>query len=240
MRDGTFKLGGLGAAVTAFACSVSPVPEPPDNPELGAAIEIERCATPPCDGVLTLRGAPGVAKRASRVWGVNLDATDPPTEAEVNADGSFTLYIAAPFGSEVRLQARRDAARSAPRDFRVEAEGAPSMFPGARRAFGECFPAPLEVELEPTALGSSASRLLSLRSSCPADLEIASIALRTPHPAFSIEPRDAFVLAGGASLEVPVVFTPSDTSTVEEVLLIEIAGPESDRRAITLFGRGRQ
>jgi hypothetical protein len=230
-------IGAIAIALGATACSVSPVPEPPEpRPTLNSDIQIDFCLT--ClDFRVLLHGQPGSAKDATEVWGTNLDRGFVPVGTSTESDGSFLLRIDALDSDEIRLQARRGELRSVPLDFVLALSAGVSLQP-AVRPFAECFQAPLELELGSVRIGESASRSLTLRSSCPSELSIESIGLRVPNAAVSIQaPFVPLLLASGGSLDLDVHFSPSRDLQIEEILSIEISGPERDRRPITLFGR---
>jgi hypothetical protein len=224
---------GMGGALS-LACSVSPVPEPPEGePQLHDAIALETC-TDDCSRVV-LRGQPGATENASHVWAVHLDAPDVPLEVPTDPDGGFVLALDR--SGEVRVLARRGARRSAPRDFDIDPSRFAAPFRPAPRPFADCFAAPLEWELGETALGSSVTRSLALQSDCSTDLALSAIELRAARTELRVEaPATPLTVQRGGSLNVTVTFTPSGPGRVEEILLVEIAGPQRDRRAITLFG----
>jgi hypothetical protein len=226
---------GLWAAWTALACSVSPVPEPPQaDPELHSAIDLE-----PCDDCSTviLRGQPGATENASHVWAVNLDRPDEPVEAPILPDGSFSLAVEVGDGDDVRLQARRGLRRSAPRDYQINASRFTERFFAAPRPLVDCFPAPFEWHLGSAQLGQSITRSLQLPSSCASELRIAAIRLRSSLAALRVDgPAAPLVIASGETLTVTLTFTPTTPGLVEDILLLEIASPSSDRRAIQVLG----
>ncbi len=84
------------------------------------------------------------------------------------------------------------------------------------------------------------SRTLTVQNACAEPVSVASVALRAPAPDFTLaHPPAPLVIDAGSGLAIDVSFDPSATGLSEEVLLIEIESPQLDRRAVTLFGRGR-
>jgi hypothetical protein len=214
------------------ACSVNPVPEPPAKPETSGPIAADGCLS--CDGAIVLSGA---TKNADVVWAVNLDRTDPPTVVDVAADGSFELALLGTTGDEVRIQARRDTERSDPRDYVVPDQG--DLIPAARPLF-DCLPAPLELDLGELSVGAPAAvRALDLASTCADAVTLQTIDLRAPAPAFTLQSSPVPIALGTNQTEsIQVSFAPTMPGPSEEILLVEITAPVTDRRAVTLFGRG--
>jgi hypothetical protein len=139
-------------------------------------------------------------------------------------------------GQQVRLQARRDRARSLPRDFVLFGVGAPML---QERAATECWSLPLEIDFGSAPRGAVRSRTLVLRALCLEPLQVDAVALRVPSAAFSVRgPSLPRVIARGEFLELVVEFSPPSAEPYEEVLLIQIGGDNGDRRGITLLGWG--
>ena len=157
--------GLLPLALGVVACSVSPVPEPPDGskPALVATVGASPRVCFSCEGTYyVLSGEPGAASDAELVWGVNLDGVEPPVTVPTNPDGSFELALRAAPGDQVRLQSRRGAFRSAPRDFFLTSS-APEMRIEARPK-PPCSLAPLEVDFGSVPVGDSRSRAVRLQA----------------------------------------------------------------------------
>ncbi|WP_437648817.1 hypothetical protein [Sorangium sp. So ce362] len=235
-RDGGLMrwLAALLVACVA-GCGVNPIPEPPSAPALAGDLVGAFCDG--CDGApveLELAGGPGSVKDAELVWAVNLDGAGPPVVAPVADDGSFALQIGAVRGDELRVQARRGAARSEPADLVVES----GVLERAPRPLADCFQVEPELALPATAAGAAVSRALRLVHTCAAPLAIDAIALRAPAPGVLLEGATApVVLEAGEATEVRVVFQPVEDAAREEVLLVEVSSPEVSRRAVTLFAR---
>jgi hypothetical protein len=214
-------------------CGVNPLPVPPGpEPELGGDISGSTCLA--CDGTIRIAGEAGSAKNADAVWIVNLDGQAAPALVPVADDGSFEAMIAASPGDEVRLQARRDELRSEPLDLAVSID---AVLAPAPRPLADCFVVAPELELEDAAAGATSSATLALSHDCDTALTIESIALRAPAPPFEVTaPAAPFDLAPGETVTVTIRLSPDTAGLVEEVLLIEVASSEMDRRPVTLFG----
>jgi hypothetical protein len=228
VRDWTPALLALGLA----ACSVNPVPEPPAKPDTSGPIAADGCLQ--CDGAILLSGS---ATNADVIWAVNLDRQEPPSVADIAADGSFVVAIGATTGDELRIQARRDEVRSDPRDYLVPDQG--DLVAVARPLF-DCLPAPLELELGTVAIGAPpATSTIDLVNGCGDAVTLAAIGLRAPAPELVVSSSAPPVaLADGASELVQIDFAPVLPGPREEILLVEITAPVPDRRAVTLLGRG--
>ncbi|WP_437336833.1 hypothetical protein [Sorangium sp. So ce394] len=212
-------------------CGVNPIPEPPSAPALAGDVVGAMCDE--CDGALMdVTGGPGSVEGADLVWAVNLDRAVAPVVAPVEEDGSFALQIDAIRGHELRLQARRGAARSAPADL-VARSG---VLEPAPRPLADCFRVEPELALPEPAVGAVSTRTLPLVHTCAAPLAIDAIALRAPAPGYLLEGATApVVLEAGEVTDLRVVLQPVEDETREEVLLIEVSSPEVSRRAVTLF-----
>lgn len=219
-------------AVLLAGCGVDPLPEPPS---LVGDLLGQACGA--CDGQGKVTGRPGSVTGADRIWVVNLDGQEPPVTAPVAADGSFELFVSAMEGDEIRLQARRDELRSEPRDAVMVTSGALGAAP---RPLSSCFVVAPELAFTDTTVGDAAPKALRLQHTCAAPLQIDAVTLRAPSADFTVTaPAVPLVLAPGAFADVSVDFAPSAVGLREEVLLIEVAQPEVDRRPVTLFGRAR-
>jgi len=224
------------------ACSVSPVPEPPDPqtdpPVLPGPIEWAGC--PVCNGA-GIHGDAGAAGDATTIWAVNLDRTEPPISALVNDDGSFDLFIVAIGGEEIRVEAQDGSLHSAPLDLLL-LDDESGLVP-ASRPFAECFEVEPELGFEGVTSGESSQATIALRHDCDGPLVIESIATLTDATSFTIAgPSTPLSLEPGFNGTINVTFTApdgfgtADFLVEEAVLVIEIGGPERDRRSIHLHG----
>jgi hypothetical protein len=206
-------------------CGVNPLPEPPiETPRIGG---VSGTGCDQCDGQLHISGT---AENAEVVWIANLDQSSPPVLAPVAADGTFEALVDGQTSDELRIQARREDDRSDPIDYRIDG---PAPHP-----FADCLQLDLELELDDTAVGETRSAVLRIEHTCPTPLTIGAIGLRAPHPSYTIgTPALPLDLAPGELLDVSIDFSPASAGLNEEVLLIQVASPEADRRAITLYGR---
>lgn len=157
---------------------------------------------------------------------VDLDGTDPPVDASVEADGSFRLVIGAEEGDVLRFVLLDGDSRSLPLDLVLESE---SLEPLA--AALECWSTDPELTLE---LGYPRGSFIVING-CDQPISLARLALRANHPAFSVTDPPSRV-PSGATAQVTVEYSPAGGASEEEVLLIEIDEPTADRRAITLVG----
>lgn len=224
------------------ACSVSPVPEPPDDaepdpPELPGPVEWVGC--PVCDAI-GIHGDAGAAVDAKSIWAVNLDRTEPPASAEVNEDGSFDLFIVATGGDELRIEAHDGPLHSAPLELQLLEDE--SGFVPASRPFADCLSVEPELSFADVAPGESEQATIALRHDCDSTLVIESIGTHLPTSSFAIVgPEAPLALDPGVNGTINVTFTaPDDFGSVllleEAVLLIEVGGPERDRRSVHLHG----
>jgi hypothetical protein len=184
-----------------------------------------------------LSGEPGASTDAELVWGVNLDRLEPPVTVPTSPDGSFQLPLRAEFGDQVRLQARRGAYRSVPRDFLLS-PGAPQMRVEARPK-PPCAIAPLEIDFGSVPVGDARSRAMRLRAVCAEAVELDAVRPRTASTAFTVStPALPQTIGNGEFLDVIIDFVPSSAGPHEDVLLVEFGGTAPDRRAVTVLGTG--
>lgn len=235
-------LSSLLAAIGA-ACIVSPVPQPPNieapTMEIGD-VTFDPCLTCDTDSV-ALTAPPGTVTHPElqdevELWIANLDLQRVPQRVPVEADGSFEAQIVGMGLDVFRVQARVRDARSAPWDVTAGDEGEPV----------ELITHPLQgcLSLEPASeidffeleRGRVLSLTLTASEDCADDVVLSSVELRMSSTAFELH-------------EVPTRIAPGDQRTMyvelvalepgdyEEILLIEVSDPESDRFAVTLIGR---
>jgi hypothetical protein len=221
--------------LTASSCAVNPVPEPPATPTLGGPVDWVDCA--PCDGKTRVEAGPGATTDATTVWAVNLDGMDPPTEAAVAPDGSFTIDLFLAVGNELRLQARNGDRRSAPLDLRLESGGTLAPAP---RPFADCFVLAPELDFGTVGVAQAVQQTITLSHDCPATLTVSRAGLRAPSTALSVQaPAVPFTLAPSAASELTITLDAPSAGVVEEILLIETSSPQWDRRAVTLMGNAQ-
>ncbi|MCC7535152.1 MAG: hypothetical protein IT379_02995 [Deltaproteobacteria bacterium] len=216
-------------ALAVTACSVTPVPEPPnlDPPDLSKV-----AFGTSSSGALDLFGSAGALPTGARLWIVNLDRVDPPLEIAAGEDGSFTVNVPAMFGDELRLQAREGDRRSEPVD--IEAPSAARVV----RPLADCLAVSPqhEVDFGQAAIGEPVEATLRIANACGATVEIASISLRAPQPAFVIGTATPASVVEGASLDIALAFRPERTGLTEEIVLVEVVAPEATRLPVTLWG----
>ncbi|NOY93984.1 MAG: hypothetical protein GXP55_22605 [Deltaproteobacteria bacterium] len=210
--------------ILAAGCVGTPVPEPPNlTPPDPALVEVNVGSVP------GITGQPGALEPGTELWIANLDNMDPPTRIPTRDDGSFRddSFVAAP-GQELRLQARRGAERSIPVD--VRAGGGEVMRPTAG-----CLvlrPA-LELNLDDP---ETASRVV-IENGCGVDARIDDIRLRAPSASIRVDTAPPLMIPDGASANITLSLLPDATGLTEEVLILDVSAPETDRRPVTVFAR---
>lgn len=216
--------------VSASACTVTPVPEPPnlEPPDL-AQITF---GTSSSTGLVTLMGNPGALGPGERLWVVNLDGAGPPIETDAAADGSFSVGVSASFGHELRLQAREGDRRSDPLD--VAAPAAVQIV----RPLADCLTInpPFEVAFGASPTGTPVDATLHLDNACGATVEIASMRLRVERTDFVIADALPLSVSDGGSADVALRFVPESAGLSEEILFLDLIAPESSRLPFTLWG----
>lgn len=174
-------------------------------------------------------GDPGaVSPPEGRLWVVDWDGTADPQSLPVQPDGSVEEL---PVGPEFRLQVRRDEARSMPWDFVVVGEDIQ-----VRPVELPCFDVSTEHEVGSVPLAGRIEAQLELRNECDTEVTLDEVALRRAGD-FALESAP-LTLGPGSRAQVTISFTPAAEGLREELLLIRLATPVVDRRAVTLFGRG--
>jgi hypothetical protein len=216
-------------------CVVNPVPEPPSAPELfGRHLHGVPCG--PCDGPAVVKGERGATRSAETVSAVNLDTSDAPVFEPVRLDGSFRIVVDALSGDEIRVRALRDDLRSAPVDLLLLPSG---LLRPVSRPLASCLVVEPELSFGDRAVGGAASRTLRVAHTCPEPVQVAAIALRASASDFTLDAEAApITLNAGDFVDLRATFEPSTTGLREDLLIIDIAAPERDRRVVTLVGRG--
>lgn len=240
MRSFTSILFALALA----ACTVSPLPDPPTLAPVNPNVVIVNpgCSPDPeissaCDGGFHISGRQGAAEPGTIVWAVNLDRPFAPVTDLVDADGSFDVATQGNVEDEVRLQLRADGLRSNPVDVRGVAIDDTVVL--AVRPLADCLVAdpPFELLFGQASVGTQSVETITIANDCSAAALVDAVNLRAPTTAFILR-SGPMMIGPGSSATVEVEFAPDDAMTFEEVLLIEIATPERDRRPITLVGIG--
>jgi hypothetical protein len=223
-------IGLLVAGIVGASCVVSPQPTPPDSVLVGNLIGLNP-GTELAKDVIGFQGAPGAVDPPTGVVVVtDLDATDTPSIATVQPDGSFFIAVPGQPGETFRFQAKNGNARSAPFDVIVGSSGA-DITPLAQQ--------PGCLALEPgnwLALdGAGSMRDLVLRNDCSGPLALAAPHLRRGLAGFSFAldvSTPPLTLAAGATATITV--QAGDGAEVEDVLYLDATGPTAVRRAVTL------
>jgi hypothetical protein len=218
----------LPLLLLASGCVVNPLPEPPGEPQLGDDVTGFECTS--CDGQ---RDVTGTTTDADSIWAVSLDTQEPAQLVPVADDGSFKVTLFVSDGQQVRLQARDGSSRGAPIDF-VVGDGKLAQ---VAHSIGECFHVEPELGLGKTQVGDSSMKKLHLTHDCSSSLTIGSIALRAPIDGITVQSiATPVTLDAGDTLDVDVDFAPTVGGLHEEVVLIELTAPMTDRRAVTVYG----
>jgi hypothetical protein len=221
------RLAILGlSAVLGTACVGTPQPDPPN-----VVMDPDQVYSDlPNYGGLELHGRAGSVDPPGSIVRIHdLESDDPPVDATVAADGSFDAEVPGSIGDEVRLQAIFEDARSAPLDLLVDFDGAGP----APRPLADCLTTTPGLELDVPA-GPAAT--LEIRNDCTGAATLASVSLRYDPSPFSIVDAPADVPEGEAAT-VTLEYDPG-LGIEEEILMIEVSGPEADRRPVTLWGVG--
>lgn len=216
-------------AVLVGGCVVSPQPSPPvHDPVLNGGLLGGGGDFSVLQQEILLQGQPGAVQPAAGVVVVtNLDVTDPPALAEVNADGSFMVALRGTVEHQLRIQVKQGERRSPPVDVRI-AE-LPIDPQTTRSAQLPCLQVEAWVPLE----GAADVRDTLVRNDCAEDVAIAAPRLRRGGGPFRVSPSAPFVVPAGGSAAV-TVRADGDGNEREDVLFLDITAPEVGRRALTL------
>ncbi|MFO0758769.1 MAG: hypothetical protein U0359_19920 [Byssovorax sp.] len=217
---------GLSTALAA-GCVVSPQPSPPDvifdGARLGLTPSIEALSS-----VVGFQAQPGtVTPAGGEVRITNLDTTDAPSIAKVEADGSFTIAVPGLPGQTFRFQAKNGDARSAPFDARVDLSGG-DLSSGLTPPSCVAFDPPRWVALD----GAGDARSIVLENGCASAISIAPPRLRRGLGGFSFSPTGPIEI--GPAATATLTFRAGDGPEVEDVVLLDVTAPSPVRHAVTL------
>lgn len=235
---GTILLTLIALMASLASCNINPVPEPPSQQPIDPPNTEQVILAPDpmmANDEVDVSGQPGAAEPGSQLWVTNLDGTAPPAVTDVLPDGSFTMVVTGFAGDELRLQLRDDERRSNPIDVLIPNEQGPAVLSVRPLAACLTFEPPLELFL-PAPDGTQApSASISIENHCDADVVIDEQRLRTSSTSFVVEPAQPVIPMGGfGEIVVRGYGAPGD----EEVLLVQIASPQADRRPVTLVSGG--
>lgn len=218
----------LAAATACVGCVVSPQPSPPFEANLaGGGIRL-RPGVELTGNVVGFIADPGSVDPPDGVVLItNLDATDAPSVADVQPDGSFEIAVPGVAGQSFRFQAKNEDARSEPFDVRVSADGASVSVPATA---AECLS--IEPSLWAALDGPADARSVVLSNGCGVEVTIDPPRLRRGRAGFTFSPTAALAIPDGATATITVQST--EGSEVEDVLFFDVTLPESGRRALTL------
>ena len=221
----------LAFALAVAGCVGTPVPQPPAlDPPDATRIVHEMVGSVP-----ELRGEPGAAEPGTTLWIVNLDRADDPVTAIVEPDGSFSVFVLAMAGEELRVQARDGDDRSRPLDLLVPrgeiarpTEGCLALEPA------------LELRLaDPVDVGATSAGTVRVSNECGAEVRLDAVELRRPSSAWTVETPGPVAIPAGGATDLRVRFAPGSAGSDEEILFLRVGAPDVDRRPITLSGVGR-
>jgi hypothetical protein len=77
-----------------------------------------------------------------------------------------------------------------------------------------------------------------VKNECSDTVQLTGFDLRLPEPAFSVVTSAPVDVPVGTEAFVDVQFTPQKDGLTEEVLFLQVAGPFTERRPVTLYGYG--
>ncbi|MGE0784568.1 MAG: hypothetical protein AB7S26_02695 [Sandaracinaceae bacterium] len=221
-RPSRLAFGLLG--LLAVGCIGVPQPQPPSLDPVGVV---------PGNGRGSQYGfavAPGsIEPPEGTLFVVGLDDANDPLLLPVEDDGSVGEFELS--SSHLRLQVRVGDARDTPWDF-VRSSGTVSLI----ERVNPCFDVDLDVEVGSVQVGRSVEASVELVNRCDDAIVLADAAMRRASDLELL--ATPTTIDAGASARVTVRLTPSAAGLREEVLLISIASPLAERRAVTLFGRG--
>jgi hypothetical protein len=223
------SLGLVVFLSTASGCTSTETGNPPLAPGIDLEdVDIVALSPPPPDGgipapvTVFLSGGPGtLGAETERLWLVPLDRLDPAVAVTPTADGSFVATLALDLGDALRFQIDEGTRRRTPVDGRFEGPGAgltPVTHPQA-----ECLLVPLDVIAD---VADSTARI-RIANTCGDDVQVSSVRARL---GMATVDGGAFDLATGETRDLEVTLPPG----AEDVVLIEIAAPAVDRRAVTV------
>lgn len=222
----------VALATLVAGCVVSPQPSPPgSDPSIdGDGIgSVELAEALDQSNLLSFEAAPGTVDPAEGVVIVtNLDNTDAPSVAAVEADGSFTIALPGFPGDTVRFQVKSGAKRSQPFDVVVGAD---------RVTLTEPAPLPSCLTIDPArwvALdGEGDARNVLVANDCSFSVQIGAPSLRRGKAGFSFSPTQPVPLNPGQTAFF-TVRAEAVTGEPEDVLFLDLVGPDVPRQALTL------
>jgi hypothetical protein len=221
----------LGLLVAGVAgCVVSPQPSPPMEPPTldGGLIGLRSSEALLDTDFVGFEGGPGAVDPPEGVVIVtNLDAGDAPSIASVAKDGSFAIAVPGHPGQRFRFQAKRESARSEPFDTVVSSSGQVVDDLAAAVACLAVKPARW-VALD----DRTDARSIVLRNTCSGAVAIDAPRLRRGLAGFSFSPTSPIGLAAGEVATLTV--HGGEGAELEDVLILDVAAPSAEIRAITL------
>jgi hypothetical protein len=218
---------GLLAAAASASCVVSPQPSPPEAVLKGSLIGlrpgVELAAT-----VVGFEAGPGAVDPPEGVVIVtNLDGADAPSVAAVQPDGSFAIAVPGQPGQSFRFQAKIGGTRSQPIDLEVSASGitASALDTGA-----SCLTVQPGAWLAFT--GDGDQRSVVIDNQCAGTVTLAAPHLRRGLAGFSLSSVPTTGVPQGSSVTIAV--QAGAGSEAEDVLILDVTAPFTERHAVTL------
>ena len=218
---------GLLTALVGASCVVSPQPSPPEATLVGDLIGLSP-GVELVAAVIGFQGGPGAVDPPEGVVLVtNLTGTDPPSIADVAADGSFVIAVPGQPGQSFRFQAKSGNTRSQPVDIEVGSSGAGISAVDTGSA---C------LVIDPAAWVSfdreGELRSVVLQNRCEGVATLKAPRLRRGLGGFSFSSVSTVGVPAGSVATISVQAGPG--SEPEDVLLLDVTAPFTATRAITL------
>ncbi len=242
-RVSSLHVALLGLTVLGgAACVGTPLPEPPDELPAPDYADFGRDSVMPTNfpdrpSVQIGAAGPGTVRAGSRVWFINLDADDAPTQVSADAQGGLIVPpIPALPGERIRLIVRTERQHSAPLDFEVvpaETVGVPPQVQPLSPSALSC----LRVTPAPTLVLRGSQSALRLENACGSALTFSRVALRFGDQGLTLSTPPAGLAAGAVvSLTIRDAQGPGARERLEIVLIdAQAADGRTGRLAIDVF-----
>jgi hypothetical protein len=176
--------------------------------------------------VVIVTAPPETIPAGATLRATNLDDSAAPVDAIAGSDGAFALELRGNVGDELRLQViGAGGRRSSPVDVVVVDGAQPTA---ATRPLTAC------LRFDPEGWSSIRGSLpLSVENGCEAEVGVEAVRLRDPSDPIAIEPMPPLAIPAGTSIAIELAMT-GPLLGGEAVVIVDITGPESGRRPLTL------